>query len=457
MNSYTVPSMNNNECSVSSEARQFNYNGFEAQIKHEASGLYTGSLTKSHFDDFFKKVTRNTEEELLLVLKDSVDEYYRTNKKYLPLDTSQSNQLYWLLALVALSWLALVAAFYLIKIEVDSGLPSVSANSEWIAFSSFFNNFSAPVVALISFFGLLWTISQQKKAHNVSLEELRLTRLEVELTRKEMVKTTMANEQQAQALEKQVKDARATAMQQQSLADLQRDATKLQQFESTFYSLLSEHNQLLLQLSKNEYLLEVVSSRRGAHNVSIHVLRRELLSDPDLCAYFRTLYQILKFIARNHPENKTKDYDFNYLLKSVSEEEKSYSSLVRSTIPSNVLLALSINCVDGCDIDHAFYKYFLLIERYSFLEHLDVNQPLVYNNHTSDPRCFPNVYEGILSTYSSRAFDKNESLVTKTAELSMQLSQGAIDNTPLSWTLRRQKRGGSVIGELVEKHTAAKS
>ncbi|WP_198599383.1 putative phage abortive infection protein, partial [Vibrio sp. 10N.261.55.A7] len=317
--------------------------------------------------------------------------------------------------------------------------------------STFFNNFSAPVISLLSFIALLWTIFQQNKSHNVSLEELRLTREEIELTRDEMAKATIAHENQAFALQEQVEDAKNTAIEQKDLAELQSRATQLQQFENTFYSLLAEHNQLLLQISNNKYLVNVVNEERGAHNTAMSTLRRELLLDPNVCRYYRTLYQLLKFIARNHPGNSEKTYNNEYLNGLVLEGEKSYSSLVRSTIPTNVLLALAINCVDGYEETHAFHKYFLLVERFNFLEHLVFAKYINYARRGGFSEIsHPNVYYTILGTYSKKSFDKNESSKVRLQELETLLDKK--DDGLLRLIAANPPRENSALDVLVKQH-----
>lgn len=180
---------------------------------------------------------------------------------------------------------------------------------------------------------------------------------------------------------------------------------KTERFENTFYSLLESHNQILKDLNvKNTKLIdsykvipeigkvlsisdEVFLSFHnddykrfvGKENSEIPIetlsyLKEKILEDVDLSQYFRVLYQLLKFVARNNMHNESKKFDLRYLdnKNNLSEDyEKMYASLVRSFVPVKLLPVLAINCI--CKKDgylHNLDKYQSLLERYGFLEHI---------------------------------------------------------------------------------------
>ncbi|EPN4987383.1 putative phage abortive infection protein [Vibrio alginolyticus] len=301
--------------------------------------------------------------------------------------------------------------FYTSEFPLTGATSKTDVNVEWFDKSgSFFNNFSAPILSFFSFMGLLFTIYQQNRSHQLSLKELALTREELELTRKEIEKTTIANEEQADALRQQVEEAQLAAKEQKALATEQRLATQIQQFETSFYALLSEHNKALGEL--------VIASRTVNINNFGGLLFddafKRVRGDTQLGTYFRILYQLLKFVATSNVENTTRAFSNEYLRSSVLDEEKRYASLIRSMLPNSVLGWLSINCLEGADSDHPYHKYYLLIERYAFLEHLNLESKLSihdFNSEKAEVEEIPNVICCVLQHYTHNAFGSNESLI----------------------------------------------
>lgn len=90
------------------------------------------------------------------------------------------------------------------------------------------------------------------------------------------------------------------------------------------------------------------------------------------CAqYLRVLYPLLKLIAINVP-NSTIGHSFEadkIKYEQLSDDEKMYSSIVRSFLSYEVIQLLSINCYCTGSTD-TYWKYKLLIEQYAFLEHM---------------------------------------------------------------------------------------
>ncbi|MDW1996506.1 putative phage abortive infection protein [Vibrio sp. 299] len=234
----------------------------------------------------------------------------------------------------------------------------------------YFGGLLNPFLAFCSLMALLHTIRLQSK--------------ELSMTREELSKTTEANSKQAEALEKQVKAARQ------------------QQFDNTFATLLSEHNKILSEIAENDKAQHVLDFE---HCKSAMDARRNILGNHSLCKYYRVLYQLLKFIARNHPDNKEKDFSPEYLVSKPTDDEKAYSSLVRAMIPSNLILGLANNCAFGRTTSKDYLEYTLLVERYAMLEHLSMMGLLAYNRiQMGSYKC------DFVCLYKQQAFNTNTSL-----------------------------------------------
>lgn len=180
---------------------------------------------------------------------------------------------------------------------------------------------------------------------------------------------------------------------------------EIQKFETTFYSLLELHNQSLRELESkiNNDKLDVLfdnDPRKGkvlevsdkeftsTSDPKVFTSREEGFDNPDdyleylqscilkeveLSQYFRVLYQLLKFVAKNNVRNTDYKFDDDYLDRrsNISEEyEKMYASLIRGFVPVRLLPVLALNCIPTDKGLHNLEKYRSLLERYNFLEHI---------------------------------------------------------------------------------------
>lgn len=178
-----------------------------------------------------------------------------------------------------------------------------------------------------------------------------------------------------------------------------------QKFETTFYSLLELHNQALINLEPKltpvllatlfdapsllEHPLSIQDEafiENDDYNVFVRKelsykysdkylkdLQDSILREVELSQYFRILYQLLKFIAKNNINNPSYNFDNTYLATTdtkVFESEKMYSSIVRGFVPVKLLPILALNCIPTDDGLSNLDKYRDLLERYSFLEHM---------------------------------------------------------------------------------------
>ena len=346
--------------------------------------------------------------------------------------------------------------FYTSEFPLTGATSKTDVNVEWFDKSgSFFNNFSAPILSFFSFMGLLFTIYQQNRSHQLSLKELALTREELELTRKEIEKTTIANEEQADALRQQVDEAQSAAAEQKALATEQRMTTQIQQFETSFYALLSEHNTALGDLV-NSAVTSAPIKLHHLSNLSFNRVKEMIDSNDQLCRYFRMLYQLLKFIATNHVDNGTRDFSNQYLHSPVLEREKRYASLVRSMLPQNILGYLAVNACNGFEPTHPYHKYFLLLQRYAFLEHLNVNVPLTFDASDGflnvDKSMCPSAMVRVLQSYTVEAFGLNESIEGLESRLMLM-----IDDEYEEYVVLGKGEPGSVYDDITKKCIAANS
>ncbi|WP_333874923.1 putative phage abortive infection protein [Methylobacter sp.] len=250
-------------------------------------------------------------------------------------------------------------------------------------FGDFFGGVLNPILTFLTFMGLLITIVLQQK--------------ELALTRQELHTSALALSQQAETQEKQ-------------------------RFEDTFFALLEQHNRLLDKIVENSVSYDsngtpgntesIVESLRTQliggiyfslyeNNLDLRDSKAKLVTfKPILNQYFRVLYQILKFIASNCPASavKGKFHELFLTAAECSQEEKLYANIVRSFLSEDIYYLLAINCFCEDQNDH-FIEYKLLVERYSFFEHMPIiNVPKTYN---------ANIIQEIVKHYSKRAFGKN--------------------------------------------------
>ncbi|EMW7176047.1 putative phage abortive infection protein [Vibrio sp. Vb0937] len=275
----------------------------------------------------------------------------------------------------------------------------------------YFGGLLNPFLAFCSLMALLHTIRLQSK--------------ELAMTRQELAKTAEANDKQAEALTEQVKAARQ------------------QQFDNTFATLLSEHNKILSEIAGDEQAQKVLEfeSYYGAKGASI-----DILGNNSLCKYYRVLYQLLKFIARNHPNNTKRNFSEEYLGSDLSADEKAYSSLVRAMIPSNLIFGLANNCAFGRTTSKDYLKYTLLVERYSMFEHLNMKGLLEYHTIQQNTCEFD-----FVCLYKQRAFGHNTSLsqtFAKIRKISESESYDVIN--PFDYESTLDKYGAdSIVGTLL--------
>ena len=246
-----------------------------------------------------------------------------------------------------------------IKNEFGSFFPLTSiffddGRSEWGAVGDFFGGILNPFFAFLGLIMLLVTLFQNQK--------------ELSLSRKEFSNSAKSLDEQAKT-------------------------QKIQQFESTFFSLLDQHNPVLnsIESEKVNYSYDGQPQTMGSEvsrlkrryfnafytvgDASLENCKEDLLKNRNsLNQYFRILYQVLKFIVTHCPSsNLNGEFSISSPDKTkCSKEEKVYANIVRSFISEDVYFVLAVNCFCK-DKNDEFYKYKMLVERYSFFEHMKID------------------------------------------------------------------------------------
>lgn len=241
-----------------------------------------------------------------------------------------------------------VPAVYLIWFAGIKGYGVSLETGVWGAFGDFIGGLLNPIVGLFAFYWLTQSVLIQK--------------------------TELSETKQA------LIDSSASQLQQSITQEKKR-------FEDTFFALLDQHNKVLEQLNLKKH------ERMGTMLFStLELAERDVLDAKNLFSikesrgilhrkyntecghYFRVLYQILKLIAVNCPNsNITRGFTVYELVNvPVTEEEKFYSNILRSFLGYNVTKLVAIN--SACEGENdSYFKYRMLIERYSFLEHMPID------------------------------------------------------------------------------------
>ena len=185
----------------------------------------------------------------------------------------------------------------------------------------------------------------------------------------------------------------------------QSEIFNLQQFESTFFSLLEQHNKAIERINvesiykslqtiytnKIDRITTYKPSKELSNSLAIKIINQHY----ELKSYFNLLFQILKFISsslsKNSESNNSEDSkitikDFDSDNKRSKEklsheyinpQERMYSDILRSFIPNIILKLLALNCltIDKFSRDNelkTLYNFQGLLNRYALLEQLQL-------------------------------------------------------------------------------------
>lgn len=162
-------------------------------------------------------------------------------------------------------------------------------------------------------------------------------------------------------------------------------------FESTFQSLLDQHNKTLNQISAYDGLnegpskIEITLGYVIASSSLEEACEYLAYQDEETDHYFRVVYQILSHIDKNHPSSN---------LGLFNSEQKNYSNILRSIIDQKTLFLIAVNAASSKHIS-SYKNYQLLIEKSNFLEHLKYKKEF-----------HPLIKESI-TVYNKKAFGKS--------------------------------------------------
>ncbi len=246
-------------------------------------------------------------------------------------------------------------------------------SATWGTFGDYLGGTLNPIISFLALIGLLYTIHQQA-------QEMQATRDELE----------RSAEQQSR----------------------QSEIFNLQQFESTFFSLLEQHNKTIEKVEtdiakvngdiESRYKgLDTITEAQPSEGMSNYHAIEIINHNQNLKGYFDLLFQILKFICinlskkdenkepANNDEKNTKIKIEDFLENSVeikqkistkyiNIQEQLYSDILRSFIPNEILKLLALYCLtpdkysENKDLKTP-YSFQGLLNRYKLLEQLQLD------------------------------------------------------------------------------------
>ena len=285
----------------------------------------------------------------------------------------------WLLAILGIlgviAILTIPIFYYYLKFHDSFMLQNFLAKlsddpDKWGTFGDYLGGTLNPIISFLALIGLLYTIHQQA-------QEMKATRDELERTA----------EQQSR----------------------QSEIFNLQQFESTFFSLLEQHNKAIERINvesinKSIYKLlqtiytnkiDRITTYKPSKELSNSLAIKTINQHYELKSYLNLLFQILKFISislsKNSESNNSEDskiiikdfYSDSKISKDkisqkyINPQERMYSDILRSFIPNIILKLLALNCltIDKFSQDNelnTLYNFQGLLNRYALLEQLQL-------------------------------------------------------------------------------------
>ena len=276
---------------------------------------------------------------------------------------NKPNRLLWILGVAAVAAFLIILGLY---IAYFKNLSVTNDSATWGTFGDYLGGTLNPIISFLALIGLLYTIHQQAQEMQATREELK------------------------QAAEQQHRQA---------------DIFNLQQFESTFFSLLEQHNKVVERIEvesiyeklHNIYNKKIyqITKREPSEELSNSHAIKSINQHYELKSYFNFLFQILKFISislsKNSESNNSEDSkitikDFDSDNKRSEEklsheyinpQERMYSDILRSFIPNIILKLLALNCltIDKFSRDNEskiLYNFQGLLNRYALLEQLQL-------------------------------------------------------------------------------------
>ena len=283
---------------------------------------------------------------------------------------NKPNRLLWVLGGAAVAAFLIILGLY---IAYFKNLSVTNDSATWGTFGDYLGGTLNPIISFLALIGLLYTIHQQAQEMQATREELK-----------------QAAEQQRQQVEQQ---------------SHQSEIFNLQQFESTFFSLLEQHNKAIERIDVESIYKELhniynnkidqITTRKPSEELSNKHAIKSINQHYELKSYFNLLFQILKFISislsKNSESNNSedskitiKDFDSDnkrskekLSYEYINPQERMYSDILRSFIPNIILKLLALNCltIDKFSRDNeskTLYNFQGLLNRYALLEQLQL-------------------------------------------------------------------------------------
>ena len=283
---------------------------------------------------------------------------------------NKPNRLLWVLGVAAVAAFLIILGLY---IAYFKNLSVTNDSATWGTFGDYLGGTLNPIISFLALIGLLYTIHQQAQEMQATREELK-----------------QAAEQQRQQVEQQSR---------------QSEIFNLQQFESTFFSLLEQHNKVVERIEVESIYEELhniynkkidqITTRKPSEELSNSHAIKSINQHYELKSYFNLLFQILKFISislsKNSESNNSEDLKITIKYfdadnkrskeklshEYINPQERMYSDILRSFIPNIILKLLALNCltIDKFSRDNeskTLYNFQGLLNRYALLEQLQL-------------------------------------------------------------------------------------
>lgn len=162
----------------------------------------------------------------------------------------------------------------------------------------------------------------------------------------------------------------------------------IQRFEGLFAYMASELSRM--QGNLNELSIQNILRRSGRKSYRYVEIRNTLGRDAKYSHFCIYLYQILKLID---------DQDDNVISL---QDKKRYSNIIRSSLDKSSLQLCFLNNTILGVYDSDFVKYKVLLEKYSFFEHM----PFQYKDK-NDNNLYDYFFLGLAGLYDFKAFGNN--------------------------------------------------
>lgn len=323
---------------------------------------------------------------------------------------NKPNRLLWILGVAAVAAFLIVLGLY---ISYFKNLSVTNDSATWGTFGDYLGGTLNPIFSFLALIGLLYTIHQQAQEMQATREELK------------------------QAAEQQHRQA---------------DIFNLQQFESTFFSLLEQHNKAIERINVESIYKSLqtiytnkfdrITTYKPSKELSNSLAIKTINQHYELKSYFNLLFQILKFISsslsKNSESNNSEDSkitikDFDSDNKRSKEklsheyinpQERMYSDILRSFIPNIILKLLALNCltIDKFSQDNeldTLYNFQGLLNRYTLLEQLqlvftninEINESYLFNGDDAIHFLLLTSHADIAPAFgNNKIFDKSKSI-----------------------------------------------